>query len=692
MTNRLITEKSPYLLQHAHNPVDWYPWGEEAFELARSEEKPVFLSIGYSTCHWCHVMAHESFEDAEVAKLLNDTFISIKVDREERPDIDSIYMSVCQMMTGSGGWPLTVMMTPDKRPFLAGTYFPGKSRPGRIGMTELIPRIKDAWRSEHGKVLETAEKITVSLNRHSGNELGEALDKPDIDLAYRALAESFDTENGGFGTAPRFPTPHNISFLLRYWRRTGNPKALQIAEETLESMRFGGIYDHIGYGFHRYSTDAEWLLPHFEKMLYDQALTVMAYTEAYQATGRELYFSTAMEIIEYLLRDMKAPEGAFYSAEDADSEGVEGKYYIWSMEEILQALGPDEGNYFSRIFNVRSDGNFTDEATGSRNGGNILHLKKRLEDYAAEEGMPVHEVQERLDNAVKRLFKIRNNRIHPGKDDKILTDWNGLMAAALARAGQAFDDTVCTDAAKCIMDFILSRMLDSDGSLLHRFRDGEAAHSGCIDDYAFVIWGLIELYEATLEKRYIRNAITLQDYMLKHFRDLDRGGFYFTSDQSEELLTRQKTAYDGALPSGNSIAAINLLRLGRLTGNTAYEEYAVMTGQAFSSKVRHTPSAFTQMLSAVDFSIGPSTEVVIAGDLGKDDTKLMLKEIRRSFQPNNILLFRSDEDDDHDISEFAGFTKGYRSINQKATAFVCRDYKCSLPTTDIQEMMELLED
>jgi len=419
--NRLASEKSPYLLQHADNPVDWYPWNDEAFEKARQEDKPIFLSIGYSTCHWCHVMAHESFEDAQVAKLMNDTFVSIKVDREERPDIDGIYMTVCQMMTGSGGWPLTIIMTPEKKPFFAATYIPKETRFGLTGMLDLIPKIQDVWTNRKIEVIESSEKITSTIQQLSPGTPGEELNGHLLSSAYEALSARFDPEYGGFGSAPKFPIPHNLLFLLRYWKTTHDKKALQMAEQTMQAMRRGGIYDHVGFGFHRYSTDREWLVPHFEKMLYDQAMLVMAYTETFQATGKPEYEQTAREIIAYVLRDMTVPEGAFYSAEDADSEGKEGKFYVWTEDEIRQVLG-DRANPVIELFNITKEGNFEEESYRRKTGQNILHLKVSLPEESASQ----------WETDRQKLFAYREERFHPHKDDKILTDWNGLMIAALA--------------------------------------------------------------------------------------------------------------------------------------------------------------------------------------------------------------------------------------------------------------------
>jgi len=464
--NRLIHEKSPYLLQHAANTVDWYPWCDEAFEKARKEDKPVFLSTGYSTCHWCHVMAHESFEDPDVAALMNETFVSVKVDREERPDIDGIYMTVCQIITGGGGWPLTIIMTPDKKPFFAGTYIPKEDRYGRAGMMSLINKIKKLWKESHYDILITAEDFTETLEKLEAKEKGENLDEKHLKKTYEQLAARFDHIYGGIGRAPKFPTPHNLLFLLRYWKRYDEPMALEMVEKTLKFMRLGGIYDHVGYGFHRYSTDDRWFLPHFEKMLYDQALLAMVYTEAFQATGKEEYKHTACEIFAYVLRDMTSPEGGFYSAEDADSEGVEGKFYLRTEEEILKILGKEDGEFFTGIYNVTKDGNFNEEVSG----GNILYLKKPLYETALHMKISEKDLREKLEKSRKKLFKEREKRIHPFKDDKILTDWNGLMIAALAKGAQVFDEEEYLHGALKATDFIFNHM-HKEGRLFHRYRD-----------------------------------------------------------------------------------------------------------------------------------------------------------------------------------------------------------------------------
>ncbi|WXG42019.1 MAG: thioredoxin domain-containing protein [Candidatus Freyarchaeum deiterrae] len=687
--NKLIFEKSPYLLQHAYNPVDWNPWGEEAFERAKKEDKPIFLSIGYSTCHWCHVMERESFEDTEVAELMNEVFVCIKVDREERPDIDDAYMAVGQAMTGAGGWPLTIIMTPDKMPFFAGTYIPKESRFGLTGMKELIPRIKKLWEQRRSEVENSAEHIISSIKETQetpGQELGEET----LHKCYDNLFEIFDEQNGGFGHGRKFPAPHNLSFLLRYWRRTGDEWALRIVEKTLEKMQQGGIYDHIGLGFHRYSTDTKWLVPHFEKMLYDQAMLVTAYTEAYQATGKEEYAQTAKEIITYVLRDMTAPEGGFYSAEDADSEGEEGKFYLWTEQEIKQILSAEEAETIIKVYNLQKEGNFEEEATREKTRKNIMYLKKSLPEIAYDLKTPLGELKELLEKARGKLFVAREKRVHPSKDDKILADWNGLMIAALAKAAQAFDEPKYMDAAEKAANFILKKMKDSEGWLYHRYREGETAIFGFLDDYALFTYGLIELYEASFETKYLQDAIALTEYLLEHFWDKESGGFYFTSDEAENVLVRRKDIYDAAYPSGNSIAVLNLLRLGRMTAKPEYEEKAQQIIHTFSQAVSRTPMGYAQLMVALDFALGPSFEVVITGNTLADDTKTMLKVLREKFIPNKVVLFLPSEVESPEITRLAEFTEHQKSIDGKATAYVCQNYSCKFPTTDIEKMLEFL--
>ena len=565
--NKLKNSYSPYLLQHADNPVNWYPWCDEAFNKALEEDKPIFLSIGYATCHWCHVMEHESFEDQEVARLMNETFVSIKVDREERPDIDSIYMTVCQMITGSGGWPLTIIMAPDKKPFFAGTYFPKRSIYGRIGLVDLTLRVRELWENNRSELLQSAKGIAVHLHERPSVSGGEQPGVKMLDAAYTRLEALFDHKYAGFGNAPKFPTPHTLRFLLRYWKDTGTPSALQMVEQTLHNMRYGGIYDQIGFGFHRYSTDSEWRVPQFEKMLYDQALISMAYVEAYQATGDVFYRKVVGEIFTYVFNDMKSEDGAFYSAEDADSEGVEGKYYLFSKKEIEEILDADDALFSIEVFGITEDGNYLVEGTGSKNGFNILHLDESEDKLAQRLGLTQEQFEVNLEKVRTVLLEHRNQRIHPLRDDKILTDWNGLMIAAMAKAAKAFDEPLYAEAAQHCLSFVLENMRDNKGRLLHRYWNGHAGVNAYLDDYAFLIWGVFELYQYSFDPNLLNLMLDLQNDLIIRFWDGNNSGFFMTSNDAEELLARSKEIYDGAIPSGNSVAFQDLMRLSALTGD-----------------------------------------------------------------------------------------------------------------------------
>jgi uncharacterized protein YyaL (SSP411 family) len=683
--NHLAGEKSPYLLQHAMNPVDWYPWGPEAFEKALAEDKPVFLSIGYSTCHWCHVMERESFADDEVAALLNETFVCIKVDREERPDIDAVYMEAARMLSGGGGWPLTIIMTPDRQPFFAATYLPKTSRFGRPGMMELIPGIAELWSSRRDELVDTAGRVTSALRSQAASPSGAELGSDVMDEAYRQLRSAFDAEKGGFGTAPKFPTPHQLLFLLRHWSRTGETEALAMVESTLRAMRRGGVYDHVGFGFHRYSTDAEWLLPHFEKMLYDQALLTMAYTEAYLATGDVDYERTAREIIRYVLRDMTDERGAFYSAEDADSEGVEGKFYVWDSAEVRDVLGKDDAKFAVDVFGLTDDGNIRDEASGRQTGANVLHLSATQSSLAKRLDVSEDELLERIESVRARLFAFRAKRVRPHLDDKVLADWNGLMIAALARAAQAFDEPAYAEAARRSAGFVLDTMRD-DGRLLHRYRDGEAGIAANADDYAFLAMGLFDLYEATHEPRYLGESERLTSEMLSLFWDDGPGGFFFTPDDGEQLLTRTKEVYDGAVPSANSVAFLNLLRLSSAAARPELAERADALGRAFAGAVSRYPAGHTMFLVGLDYGIGPSVELVIVGDEGSEDTRALLAAARGRFLPNKVVLLRPPRGAG-DVLALVPWIEHHVQVDGRATAYVCRDHECRLPVTDADALV-----
>jgi uncharacterized protein YyaL (SSP411 family) len=681
--NRLINESSPYLLQHATNPVDWYPWSTEAFDRARREDKPIFLSIGYSTCHWCHVMEQESFSDPEVAALLNKDFVSIKVDREERPDIDKIYMTVTQAMTGSGGWPMTVILTADKKPFFAGTYFPKNPRWGKPGLMEILPKIIDVWKNDRKAVIKNANQITDLLTRISKRQPGDVPDAQILTDAQHRLAEIYDAEFGGFGNAPKFPTPHSLTFLLRQYHHSKNTHSLAMVEKTLTQMRLGGIYDQVGFGFHRYSTDAQWRVPHFEKMLYDQALLAMAYIEAYQVTGNRFYAQTAREIFTYVLRDMTANGGGFYSAQDADSEGSEGEFYLWTVSEIQKILDKDESELFLNIFNVKIDGNFPNHDPESTKAKNILYLKKPV----AED-----DLQTRLERIRKELFQERKKRIHPFKDDKILTDWNGLMIAALAKGGKALEEPRYTAAAEKAADFILLNLRDDNNRLLRRYRQGNAGVSAQLNDYAFMIWGLLELYENTYQPKYLKSAIHLNDHMLLHFWDNQNGGLFLTADDSENILVRQKDVYDGAIPSGNSVAMLNLLRLSRFTGNKDYSARAERIVKAFSIDIRGYPAGHTQFMLGLNFALHPNYEVVVVGNSQSKDTLNMLAALRKPFLPETLVIFiPTDRAAGSEMNRLAPFTRTMKALNNLATAYVCQDFVCKLPTNSVAQMQANLK-
>jgi len=678
--NRLANEQSPYLLQHADNPVDWYPWGKEAFKKAKDLDRPIFLSIGYSTCHWCHVMEHESFEDDSVAKLLNDSFISIKVDREELPEIDHLYMSVCQAMTGGGGWPLTIVMTPSKEPFFAGTYFPKDKRGGRSGLFQILPMIADAWTSKRQDIMTSVGQVKNYLNRINSKPSGDNFSTEMITNAYDQFHNGFDKEYGGFYRAPKFPSPHNLIFLMRYHHSFNNKIALDMATKTLKQMRLGGIYDHIGFGFHRYSTDRHWLVPHFEKMLYDQAMIAMAYTEAYHITKDALFAQTAREIFTYVLRDMTATEGGFYSAEDADSEGEEGKFYIWSEQEITKILGEDNSKEFNEVFSITASGNFKDESSGKETGFNIPHLK----DYTANGN-------NELETAREKLFNIREKRIHPLKDDKILTDWNGLMIAALAKAAIVLDEPAYLDAAEKAAEFVLHSISKGE-RLLKRYRNGVAALDAHLDDYAFMSWGLLELYEATFATKYLSKSLDLMNIMVEDFWDDKNGGFFLGSDQSEKLIVRSKTAYDGAIPSGNSVAVMNMVKLTRITGNTKWAELAEKTFRVFSEDVNRAPTGYTLMLTSFMFDTQNSKEIVIVGDSRNRSTIKFLHTIRASYAPHKVLLFKDTSVSDNRLEQLANWTSTQNSINGKPTAYVCKNFACNQPTSDLQTALSFINE
>jgi len=682
--NHLADEKSPYLLQHIHNPVDWHPWNEEAFKKAREEDKPVFLSIGYATCHWCHVMAHESFEDEIVAEVLNREYVSIKVDREERPDVDKIYMSVCQALTGRGGWPLTIIMTPDAKPFFAATYLPKTGRMGMAGLVEVLEKLSSLWKNDRPRILQASDTVINAIEAKKENAPAAGkIDMQTLKLGYEQCAKSYDTQWGGFGNAPKFPTPHNKTFLLRWHKRYPDSRGSVMVENTLKTMRRGGIFDQIGFGFHRYSVDREWLVPHFEKMLYDQALLAMAYMDTFQATGDKKFKNVVEEIFTYVLRDMTDPNGGFYSAEDADSEGEEGLFYVWKPDEVKKQLGDEAGDIFCRFYDITDQGNFEE-------GQSIPHIPVPLEIFALEEDIDSDELESKLQSYRENLFEHRKKRIHPLKDDKILTAWNGLMIAAFARGYQVFGDEAYATAATRAATFITGNLKRPDGRLLCRYRQGEAAYPAYLDDYAFMVWGLIELYEATFDISWLEEAISLNQDMLDFFWDKEDGGLFFMGKGNEELLTQSKEIYDGATPSGNSVAALNFMRLGRMTGDIKLEQMAEALIQSFSSEIAAYPMGYTQMLNAIDFMIGPTREIVIAGNPEEESTKQMIRTVQKTFLPNKVILLHSDGPEAEKAQKLAPFLKEMKLAHDRPTAYICEQYACQTPITSLKELQAAL--
>ncbi len=686
-TNRLSEESSPYLLQHAHNPVDWYPWGKDAFEAAKKEDKLIFLSIGYSTCHWCHVMERESFEDEEAAELMNRAFISIKVDREERPDIDAMYMEAAMLLTGSGGWPLNLILTPDLKPVFAATYIPKEGNTFRTGMLTLVPKIETAWKERREEVLESGERIVQALKEHNAEAAAsftvESLDAVSPRLrtiygkAFSLLAKQYDTEYGGFGGKPKFPQPHNLLFLLRYYGETGERRALEMTESTLQRMRAGGIHDHIGFGFHRYSTDREWKVPHFEKMLYDQAMLLLAYTETYLGTGDMQYRKTAEEIIEYLLRDMRSPEGAFYSAEDADSEGVEGKYYLWDYGEFYRLLGPEWKEY-ADYFQLQEEGNFFDEARQVKTGENILFTGPGEKPPGGEE---------KLEKIRQRLYAYREERVRPHKDDKILTDWNGLLIYALAKAARVFDNADYYSAAADAAGFFLSEMKTEDGGLLHSYRMGTKGTIGMIDDYAFLIRGLLELYRAGFQPFYLAEAVSFMDCAARYFLDEQNGGFYVSASGQDNLLIRKKELIDNAVPSGNSVMAENGALLFRLTGKEKYGGISEGIIETAMDKLTGHPHAFAMLLASLHAITEGPKELVIAGEDAA--AREMAVAAGKKLGPGSVVLLKT-PDTAAELGKIAPYTEAYPFPDAGAAAYVCENFTCKKPVFTADDLLRIL--
>ena len=673
--NRLIRASSPYLLQHAHHPIDWYPWSDEAFDRAQREDKPIFLSIGYSTCHWCHVMARESFEDEGVAELLNRYYIAVKVDREERPDVDQIYMAACQAIIGQGGWPLTVIMTPDQKPFFVGTYFPKTGRWGRPGLMDILKEVVNAWGEQREQINNRGSEVVYHL-QNAGREREGPLNERILDEAYRELEESFDEKYGGFGFSTKFPLPHNLLFLLRYWKVSGEGRALEIVKKTLHSMARSGLYDHLGFGFHRYATDRRWAIPHFEKTLYDNALLAFLYVEAYQATGEEEYRRVGREIFTYIQRKMTSPEKAFFTAEDADSEGREGEFYLWTPGQVKEILGSEEGEVFCQAYGVTSRGDLR--------GKSILRLNAELGE-AGQKGEILKKYRE-------RLWREREKRVHPGKDDKILTSWNGLMIAALARGSQVLGDKKLAGMAADATHFILSKLRTARGRLLAVYREGVADQPAYVDDYAFLSWGLLELYGAIFEPWCLREAIELTRQLLSLFWDTRGGGLYFSGSDGEELIVRNKEIYDGAIPSGNAVACYNLLRLAKLTGDQQLKEKADQIFSAFGREISRAPSAHTFLMMALLFATAPSTEIIITGSPEGGQTKAMIQRINRYYLPHRLVVLHPGGDTGKELGRLVPMIKRLPPPeDNKSIAYLCSNFTCREPITDLDRLTTVLE-
>jgi uncharacterized protein YyaL (SSP411 family) len=683
-TNRLAHETSPYLRQHAHNPVDWYAWGPEALARARELDRPIFLSIGYSACHWCHVMEHESFEDEEVAKILNDHFVSIKVDREERPDLDQIYMTAVQRMTGQGGWPMTVFLTPDLKPFTGGTYFPPEDRYGRRGFKSVLRLVSEAWRTRRKEVDQAAGDLTEFLGaamvmRPEGGALGPDL----LRRAAGALGRAFDPVHGGFGQAPKFPHPMDLRVLLRAWRRFGDDHALHMARHTLDRMAMGGIYDHLGGGFARYSTDARWLAPHFEKMLYDNALLTTVYLEAFQATGDPFYREIVEETLVWLGRETTSPEGPFYSTLDADSEGLEGKFYVWTADEIERVLGKEDAARFAEVYGVEPEGNWEESP---RPGWNILHRAKTFTQSARLLGAPEPELRDFLAECRRRLFAVREGRVRPGRDDKMLTAWNGLMIAALARAAWTLDKPEYAAAAARAADFILTKMRTPDGRLLRTYSSGSAPKlNAYLEDYAYLLDGLVELYEATFDPKWIHSVLDVAGVMVDQFWDAAEGGFFYTGRDHEALIARGKDPHDNATPSGNAVAATALLRLAALTGRADLRDKAEATLRLYAGLMAQHPTAAGQMLIALDFHLGPAQEVAIVGDPNAEETRRVLRAARAPFAPGRVVALKSAAGDVGTVALLAD-----KTAQGAVTTYICQNFACQAPLVGAEAAEQVL--
>jgi uncharacterized protein YyaL (SSP411 family) len=698
-TNRLAGETSPYLRQHQHNPVDWFPWGPEAFAKARSENKPIFLSIGYSACHWCHVMEHESFENAEIARLLNEHFVSIKVDREERPDLDQIYMASVQMLTGSGGWPMSVFLTPEGRPFTGGTYFPPEDRYGRPGFRRILLMLADAWGNRRGEVDQAAAEITEHLQGmgqvrrlqgEGGEPGGVSPGRAAVLLrgAARQLGRAFDRTHGGFGREPKFLHTMDLRLLLRVWKRFGDQDAWHMVRLTLDRMAMGGIYDHLGGGFARYSTDARWLVPHFEKMLYDNALLAVTYAEAFQATGDGFYREIVHETLGWVCREMTGAEGAFYSTLDADSEGEEGKFYVWSQEEIERVLGKTDAELFCACYGVERAGNWEDPHHPGGPPKNILHRTKTDAQLAALHGISESRLREFLSAARRKLFEARSPRVRPGLDDKVLTAWNGLMITAFATAAQVLDRPDYAAVAAGAADFVLARMRRSDGLLLRTYSSGHQAKlNAYLEDYAYLLEGLVALYETTFEARWLESALSLAGVMIEQFWDGQGGGFFYTGRDHEALIARAKDPHDNATPAANSVAVTALLRLVKLTGKNEVLRYAEQTLALYAALMEANPPAAAQMLLGLDFHLGPVEEYAVIGEPGADETRRVLRAIHAAFRPNKVVALAAPGAARPDV---VGLLADRPAVDGQVTTYVCENFTCRAPLVGAEAVEEAL--
>jgi hypothetical protein len=678
----LFLESSPYLLQHAHNPVNWYPWGDEPFETARRLGRPVLLSVGYSTCHWCHVMEEESFDDEEIARYINENYIIIKVDREERPDVDAVYMNAVQTLTGAGGWPMTVWLTPDRKPFFGGTYFPARDgdRGARVGFLTLLRKLREAYGAQADRVAQTSARLAEAIRQNlapegGGQELPGDGELREAEAYYRSR---YDAAYGGLTGAPKFPSSLPVRFLLRYHRRTQDAEALRMAAQTLEKMAAGGMYDQVGGGFHRYSTDDRWLVPHFEKMLYDNALLTMAYLEGYQATGREEFARVARQILRYVERDMTSPEGAFYSATDADSPTPDGRreegwFFTWTPDEVRAALDKEQARIVIAYYGLTPRGNF--------DGRNILNVARPLPDVARDLGLPAEKVRAVVEESKDRLYATRAKRLPPLRDEKILAAWNGLMIAAHARAALVLGEERYAQRAARAAEFVLTKMR-KDGRLLRSYKDGQARHTGYLDDYAFLTAGLLDLYEATGEPRWLKEALALDGVLERLYEDKEHGGYFMTSNDHEALLARDKPARDGAEPSGNSVQALNLLRLHELTTDDRYRRRAEQTLQAFAERLSQAPAALSDMLLAVDFQVDTPKEVVIVVPTSRKEAQPLLAKLRSTFLPNRVLIVAAEGPDLAAQSRLVPLLQGKATRKGQATAYVCERRVCKLPTSD----------